>query len=70
LLQPELFPTRILEPRGWIMKRDTRPVDLHKFKYEKMKSFMIEGIETIREGRSISLPEKRPAEWLIRMNTF
>jgi len=52
------------------MKPDTIPVDLHTFKSEKMKTSLVEAITMIREGRSIPLPRKPPAEWVIRMNTF
>jgi len=45
-------------------------VDFHAVKAEKMKTSLIEAIETIREGRSIPLSENPPAGWLIRMNTF
>jgi len=46
------------------------PVDLYKFKTEKMKNSLIEAIEMIKEGRIVPMSKKPSVEWLIRMNTF
>ena len=48
------------------MKPDTRPVDFHAVKAEKMKTSLIEAIETIKEGRSIPMTEKLPG-WVQKM---